>query len=75
MGSSSSYKTTKDKKKSEFTRNDLLSLTKARLSLLVIVTAIVGFIVATKSSENATDWWLLFHTAHLQLQPLLYLIN
>ena len=62
MESASSDKYSKDKKKSEFTKNDLLLLTKARLSFLVIVTAVVGFIVAAKSTENSTDWWLLFHT-------------
>ncbi len=62
MDSASSDKNAKDKKKSEFTRNDLLLLTKARLSILVIVTAIFGFIVATKSRGNVTEWWLLFHT-------------
>ena len=62
MESASSDKYSKDKKKSEFTKNDLLLLTKARLSFLVIVTALVGFIVAAKSTENSTDWWLLFHT-------------
>ena len=62
MDSASSDKNARDKKKSEFTKNDLLLLTKARLSLLVIVTAVVGFIVASKSSQNSTDWWLLFHT-------------
>tara|TARA_B100000965_G_C19536792_1_gene733742 strand:+ start:347 stop:1267 length:921 start_codon:yes stop_codon:yes gene_type:complete len=62
VDSASSDKNAKDKKKSEFTRNDLLLLTKARLSILVIVTAIFGFIVATKSRGNVTEWWLLFHT-------------
>ena len=62
MDSASSDKNAKDKKKSEFTRNDLLLLTKARLSILVIVTAIFGFVVATKSRGNVTEWWLLFHT-------------
>jgi heme O synthase-like polyprenyltransferase len=62
VDSASSDKYSKDKKKSEFTKNDLLLLTKARLSFLVIVTAVVGFIVAAKSTENSTDWWLLFHT-------------
>ena len=62
MDSASSDKNAKDKKKSEFTRNDLLLLTKARLSILVIVTAIFGFIAATKSRGNVIEWWLLFHT-------------
>ena len=38
---------------------DLMTLTKARLSLLVIVTTFVGFCMA---SDSSPDWLRLFHT-------------
>lgn len=39
-----------------------MSLTKARLSLLVIVTTIVGYLLAAKSAANGVDWVNLLHT-------------
>ena len=39
-----------------------MSLTKARLSLLVIVTTIVGYFLASKSVMNGVDWVNLLHT-------------
>jgi len=59
---SGSSKSKENKESIEFTRNDLLLLTKARLSLLVIITTVVGFILATKSNDVAINWWLLLHT-------------
>lgn len=40
-------------------RDDLMTLTKARLSFLVLVTTLVGFVLA---SEEGIDWVLLAHT-------------
>ena len=57
-----SYKSKEEKKSPVFTRNDLLLLTKARLSFLVIITTVVGFILASKSNGVSIDWWLLIHT-------------
>ena len=62
MSFSGSSKSKENKESIEFTRNDLLLLTKARLSLLVIITTVVGFILATKSNDVAINWWLLLHT-------------
>ena len=45
-----------------FTRSDILLLTKARLSLLVIVTTIFGYLLAVKSTGSAIGWWGLIHT-------------
>jgi protoheme IX farnesyltransferase len=42
-----------------FSRADLMALTKARLSLLVLVTTFFGFWLA---SNDGVDGWLLFHT-------------
>ncbi len=42
------------------TTSDLLTLTKFRLSALVIVTTLVGFWLRTPA--NGFDFWLLFHT-------------
>lgn len=47
---------------SELTRTDILLLTKARLSFLVIITTVVGFILASKSNGEVINWWLLLHT-------------
>ena len=52
----------KPKLGNEFTRSDLLLLTKARLSFLVIVTTVVGFILSSKSNDLDINWWLLTHT-------------
>ncbi len=40
-------------------RSDLLALTKFRLSLLVVVTALAGFWL---NSGHHVNWWLMFHT-------------
>lgn len=48
--------------RSSFTGEDFMSLTKARLSLLVIVTTIVGYFLASKSVMNGVDWVNLLHT-------------
>ena len=56
------YQSKEEKKSPVFTRNDLLLLTKARLSFLVIITTVVGFILASKSNAVSIDWWLLIHT-------------
>ncbi len=40
---------------------DWMALTKARLSLLVVITTLVGFIAAARSTGNF-DWWKLLHT-------------
>ena len=45
-----------------FTRQDFLLLTKARLSALVIVTTIFGYLLAVKSAGVAIGWWDLTHT-------------
>ena len=45
-----------------FTRQDFLLLTKARLSLLVIITTVFGYLLALKSSASLMDWWRLTHT-------------
>jgi protoheme IX farnesyltransferase len=45
-----------------FTRQDFLLLTKARLSLLVIITTVFGFLLASKSYEHSMNWWNLCHT-------------
>ena len=42
-------------------RADLMALTKARLSLMVLVTTFIGFWAASRSLGNF-DWWLLVHT-------------
>lgn len=42
-------------------RADLMALTKARLSLMVLVTTFIGFWAASRSLGNF-DWWLLIHT-------------
>ena len=62
VSNTGSYKSKEEDKSLVFTRNDLLLLTKARLSFLVIITTVVGFILATKSNGLAIDWWLLIHT-------------
>ncbi|CAN5197980.1 heme o synthase [soil metagenome] len=41
-------------------RGDLMALTKARLSFLVVVTTAVGFVLASRGAD--LDWWRLFHT-------------
>ena len=48
--------------RSSFTRQDFLLLTKARLSLLVIITTVFGYLLALKSSASLMDWWRLTHT-------------
>ena len=48
--------------RSSFTRQDFLLLTKARLSLLVIITTVFGYLLALKSSASPMDWWRLTHT-------------
>ena len=48
--------------RSSFTRQDFLLLTKARLSLLVIITTVFGYLLALKSSSSLMDWWRLTHT-------------
>lgn len=45
-----------------FTRQDFLLLTKARLSLLVIITTVFGYLLALKSYGYSMEWWKLFHT-------------
>lgn len=45
-----------------FTRQDFLLLTKARLSALVIVTTIFGYLLAVKSAGSPIGWWDLTHT-------------
>lgn len=45
-----------------FTRADLMALTKARLSLMVIITTLFGFWLATRSLAVAMDWPRLIHT-------------
>jgi len=45
-----------------FTRQDFLLLTKARLSALVIVTTIFGYLLAVKSVGSPIGWWDLTHT-------------
>ena len=45
-----------------FTRQDFMSLTKARLSILVIVTTVVGFLLASRSAMHGVDWGNLLHT-------------
>lgn len=45
-----------------FSREDFMALTKARLSMLVIVTTVVGYWLASRSSGAATDWARLLHT-------------
>lgn len=62
VSNTGSYKSKEEKKSPVFTRNDLLLLTKARLSFLVIITTVVGFILASKSNAVSIDWWLLIHT-------------
>ena len=42
-------------------RADVMALTKARLSLMVLVTTFIGFWVAARSIGQF-DWWLLVHT-------------
>ncbi|MFT4546241.1 MAG: protoheme IX farnesyltransferase [Verrucomicrobiales bacterium] len=42
-------------------RADLMALTKARLSLMVLVTTFIGFWAAARSL-GFFDWWLLVHT-------------
>ncbi|MDA8908781.1 heme o synthase [bacterium] len=42
-------------------QNDLLALTKARLSVLVVYTAVFGYFVATKTS-GTFSWLILWHT-------------
>jgi len=42
-------------------QNDLLALTKARLSVLVVLTAVFGYFVATKTS-GTFSWAILWHT-------------
>ncbi len=42
-------------------RQDLMMLTKARLSILVVVTTVFGYLVASKSFGNFS-WAILFHT-------------
>ncbi|MGI9241997.1 MAG: heme o synthase [Verrucomicrobiales bacterium] len=42
-------------------RADLMALTKARLSLMVLVTTFIGFWAASRSLGHF-DWWLLVHT-------------
>ncbi len=39
-----------------------MSLTKARLSALVIVTTVVGYLLASKSAGHGVDWVSLLHT-------------
>ena len=45
-----------------FSGADLMALTKARLSLLVIITTLVGFWLASKSAGAGLDWVKLMHT-------------
>jgi protoheme IX farnesyltransferase len=45
-----------------FTRKDFMSLTKARLSLLVVVTTLAGYFVGTRMGLGAFDGWRLLHT-------------
>ena len=45
-----------------FTRADFMTLTKARLSTLVLVTTFIGFWLATKSSGSGFSISLLIHT-------------
>jgi len=47
---------------SGFTRADLMALTKARLSLLVIITTLVGFWLGAKTVGAGIDWVRLIHT-------------
>ena len=42
-------------------RADVMALTKARLSLMVLVTTFIGFWAASRSLGQF-DWWLLIHT-------------
>lgn len=43
-------------------RGDLVQLTKARLSALVVVTTAAGFLSASQQSGEPLDWWSLGHT-------------
>ncbi|MGK0187977.1 MAG: protoheme IX farnesyltransferase, partial [Verrucomicrobiales bacterium] len=45
-----------------FTRADFMSLTKARLSMLVVVTTLAGYIVGVKTGLGGFSGWALFHT-------------
>ncbi len=46
-----------------FTREDLMALTKARLSMLVIITTLVGYWLAAKTVGAGVGWERLVHTA------------
>ena len=45
-----------------FTRKDLATLTKARLSMLVVVTTFAGYFVGTRLGLGVFDGWRLLHT-------------
>lgn len=45
-----------------FTRDDFMSLTKARLSMLVVVTTLAGYIVGVRTGLGPFSGWLLLHT-------------
>ena len=47
---------------SVFSRRDLATLTKARLSALVVMTTIAGYVVGTRQGLGAFDVWVLVHT-------------
>jgi heme o synthase len=45
-----------------FTREDFMTLTKARLSMLVVVTTLAGYIVGVRTGLGPFSGWALFHT-------------
>lgn len=47
---------------SGFSREDLVQLIKARLSVLVVVTTGAGYISAIQTTSSELDWWRLGHT-------------
>lgn len=57
--SSSSHESNQQRVPARLTHEDWMSLTKFRLSVLVIVTTFFGFWM---KSSGGMDWWLLFHT-------------
>ena len=45
-----------------FSRDDFMTLTKARLSMLVVVTTLAGYFVGVRTGLGAFNGWSLFHT-------------
>jgi protoheme IX farnesyltransferase len=62
MSSSAAVEIEPGESQTGFSRADFMALTKARLSMLVIVTTVVGYWLGSRSSGLATDWGRLIHT-------------